>query len=266
MIRREIMAAVVVAVCFSFTAEASMQWAPAPVDRGHGHGGGHGRNAAKHFMLVEGEAASVWLLNPKLSETPLQPVQGKVSVKSTGMDNYHALVAVRNHEKLHESAVRYIYMHGKPSGESPDLLIGHEKAALEIEPSPLAREHWRYHGNTDAVFLLRFAGKPLANSTVELKTKNGTVGQFSTGPDGTFTVPLPDDFSNVKPGRMANRPSEFVLTARFSEGETSHVTTFSSEYHVNPEQWQSTALGVANIVGGILLGALILLAVRRKEK
>jgi len=259
----KIIAVVAVVACFSFTAEAVMQWAPAPAKHGHG---GHDRHAAKKFELIDGEGASVQLINPQLKAIEIPVEQGVVKVKSTGMDNYHAIVATRERNGVNESAIRYIYQFGKPSGESPSVIMGLEKSKLEIEPSPYAREHWRYYGNTDAVFVLRFDGKPLANSTVFLKTENGTTEKFLTDMDGKITVPLPDDFSNVKPGRMGNRASEFVLSANYSDGEISHVTTFSSAYHANPEHWQSTGLGVAVMAGGMFLGGLVSWRTRRRKE
>ncbi|GAV19142.1 hypothetical protein MMIC_P0071 [Mariprofundus micogutta] len=261
----KVLAGVMLAVAlFSFTAQAAMSWAPAPAK--HGHGGHGGRHAAKTFMLHDGVGAELSLINPKLSVMPMQGEHGRVTVKSTGMDNYHALLATRSDGKLYESAVRYVYMFGKPSGESPSLLIKHAKAALEIKPAPLAREHWRYYSNTEAVFVVSYKGKPLANTTVLLKTANGSDAVLQTDVAGKLIVALPEDFSIIKSGRMGNRPSEFLLTANYAEGEQRFTTTFSSAYHINPEHWQSTELGLATVVAGMLLGGLITVRSRRRKE
>lgn len=243
-----------------------MHWAPAPVEHGKGHGGGHNRNAAKAFVLIEGERASLALINPKLNETALSAEHNRVTIKATGMDNYHALVALRSQDHLHESAIRYHYMHGKPSGESPSQLMAYEKSVLEIEPAPYAREHWRYLSNTDAKFLLRFKGEPLAAADVRLTTANGTTSQFRSDAQGMVVIPLPEDFPTVRAGRMGNRASEFILSAEHLDGTQAFTTTLSADYHVNPEHWQSTELGLAVVGGGMLFGGLITWRTRRRKE
>lgn len=258
------MGATLAVALFGSPAQASMHWVPAPVK--HAHGGMHDRNAPKQFLLVEGEGAATSLIDPKVVETALESVKGRVAVRATGMDNYHALVASRSYENIHESAVRYIYFHGKPSGESPSLLTAHEKATLEIEPAPLAREHWRYYGNTAASFIVRFKGEPLADATVAMATDNGTRAKFKTDAQGRVSIPLPDDFKRVKSSRIGNRPSEFRLITAHQNGGESYLFTFSSAYHVNPEHWQSTSLGVATMAGGMLLGGLVSWCTRRRKE
>ncbi|NWF36458.1 hypothetical protein [Mariprofundus sp. KV] len=253
---------------FSINAEAAMHWSPAPKEKSHGHGGhgGHDRHAGKPFLLHAGEGAEVQLMSPSKVVQPLTLEHGRVSVKAMGTGNYHALVAKRSVGDLHESAVRYIYMNGKPSGVSPSLLIGHEKSALEIEPAPLAREHWRYYSNTDAQFIVRFQGEPLAGAKVHMQTGNGSSAEFAANTEGLVTIPLPEDFTYEKPGRMANPPSEFVLTAEHHVGTERHITTFSYGYHINPEHWQPTELGLAVIGGGMLIGGFITLRKRRRRE
>jgi len=248
---------------FSFTAQAAMYWSPAPAKHGHG---GHDRHAPKVFVLSEGAGAELALITPKPNQIPLQAEQGRVTIKPTGMDNYHALVATRDQGKGHESAIRYVYMNNKPSGESPSDIMAYEKSVLEIEPAPYAREHWRYYSNTEAVFVLRFKGKPLANTTVLLNTANGTIEQLQSDGEGVLTVLLPEDFSAIKAGRMGNRPSEFVLTLSHSEGEQVFTTTLSSDYHINPEHWQSTPLGLLTVLGGMALGGFITVRRRRRKE
>ncbi|PIQ29929.1 MAG: hypothetical protein COW62_14220 [Zetaproteobacteria bacterium CG17_big_fil_post_rev_8_21_14_2_50_50_13] len=246
-------------------AAAAMHWAPAPVEHEKGHGG-HDRSAGKAFVLVDGEGANLTLINPKLLEKPLASEGSSVTLKATGMGNYHALLARRSQAGLQESAIRYHYMNGKPSGTSPSLLIAHEKSALEIVPDPLAREHWRYYANTDARFIVRFQGKPLAGATVMMATTNGTTVGFMADADGNLSIPLPEDFAEVKAGRADNRPAEFVLTASHHDGDSRFVTTFSAAYHVNPEQWQSTGLGLATAGGGMLLGGVMIWRMRRRKE
>jgi len=249
--------AVLVAALLSFTAEADMFWAPAPLEHaGHGHGG-HGRNSANSFLLKGGEGASASLLLPDLSRQELPGGSGGIRIRPTGMDNYHALVASRNSGALHESAIRYVYMHGKPSGESPELLIKERKMTLEIEPAPLAREHWRYLSAEAVRFLIRFRGEPLAGARITMQTANGSFVESVSNVDGYIEFVLPDDFPDVKPGRRSNRPSEFVMTASHSDGRERFVSTLSSAYYANPSHWQSLPLGMATAFGGMLIGGML---------
>ncbi|ATX79254.1 hypothetical protein Ga0123461_0834 [Mariprofundus aestuarium] len=260
---KALMGATLVVVLFSFNAQAAMYWSPAPMKHGHS---GHDRHAGKPFLLHAGEGAEAQLMSPSKAVKPLTLEYGRVSVKAMGTGNYHALVAKRSVDDLHESAVRYIYMHGKPSGVSPSLLIGHEKSALEIEPAPLAREHWRYYSNTNAQFIVRFQGQPLAGAKLSMLTGNGSSAEFTTDAEGLVVIPLPEDFVYEKPGRMANPASEFVLTAEHSVGSQKYITTFSYSYHINPEHWQSTELGLAVIGGGMLIGGFVTLRKRRRRE
>lgn len=261
--KRILMGASLAVALFNFTAHAAMLWSPAPAKHGHG---GHDRHAAKSYLLHDGAGASIQLINPKLNAMPMTAEQGRVSVKAMGMDNYHALVATRSDGSHHESAVRYVYMFGKPSGESPSLLMGHEKAALELEPAPYAREHWRYLTSTDALFILRFKGDPVAFADVKMTTGNGTRLEFKSDAEGRLSIPLPEDFPAVKPGRMGNRPAEFVLSATHESNGKTFATTFSADYHINPDHWQSTPLGLAVVGGGMLLGGLITWRSRRRKE
>ncbi len=248
---------------FSFTAQAAMLWSPAPVEKGHG---GHDRSAGKSYLLEDGEGADIHLISPKLQSKEISATSGRVSVKAMGMDNYHALVAIRNIDHRHESAMRYVYMFGKPSKASPSDLMRHEKAALEIEPAPYAREHWRYHSGTDAQFIVRFKGEALADTDVIMTTSNGSSTTFTSDIEGRLTVPLPEDFSEIKQGRRANHASDFVLITEYRDGADSFISSLTSEYHVNPKHWQSTSLGIAVIGGGLLLGGLITWRSRRRKE
>ncbi len=248
------------AAMMPWQAEAAMHWQPAPKKHAHG---GHDRSAGKAFVLVAGEGASVSLIDPYLDSKPLDLAGQKVVVKSTGKGNYHALVAKREHVAGSESAVRYVYMHGRPPGTSPADITALDKSLLEIEPAPLAREHWRYYSGTEASFILRFQGHSLPFTDVVMTTANGTTATFKTDDLGRLTVLIPEDFTDVQAGRSNNRPSEFVLQASHSDINQLHTTTFSSDYFVNPNHWQSTMYGLVVVIGGMLIGWLL---VRRKRK
>jgi len=257
------MGATLAVALFNFTAQAAMVWSPAPVEQGHG---GHDRRAGKPYLLENGEGANLHLISPKLESKKISATSGRVSVKPMGMDNYHALVAIRNIDNRHESAIRYVYMFGKPSKESPSRLMGYEKSALEIEPAPYAREHWRYYSSTDAQFIIRFRGEVIAGAEVTMKTSNGTRSIYTSDAEGLLRITLPEDFSDVKAGRRANHAAEFMLTTERRDGADNYITTLSSGYHVNPNHWQSTELGIAVVAGGMLLGGLIIWSSRRRKE
>jgi hypothetical protein len=80
--------------------------------------------------------------------------------------------------------------------------------------------------------------------------------------EGRVVVALPDDFNDVKAGRRANKPAEFVLHADHSIQGVDYVTTLSADYHVNPSHWRSTAGGLLAMLVGFVGGLIV---VRRKS-
>jgi len=244
---------------FPWQAMAAMHWAPAPIKHSHG---GHDRSAGKPYQLIDGKGATASIITPHLDKSELEVVHQKVVVKPTGMDNYHAIVATRMQGELFESATRYVYMFGKPSGASPSNIMAYEKSPLEIEPAPYAREHWRYYSDTEAVFIVRFKGKPLSFVDVNVTTSNGSTLKLKSDADGKITVLLPEDFETVSKGRRGNKPAEFILEAQFQASDKKYLTSLSADYHVNPRHWQSTTLGLITIAVGMFLGLIII----RKRK
>lgn len=250
-------------LCISYPVQtiAVMKWQPAPMK--HHKGMDHSRMAGKSFQLTEHEDAKVFFWKPNL-KSKLLPLDGdQVKVKSTGMDNYHALVAKRRTDKLTEVAVRYPYMRGKPSGFSPSTLTGGVKASYEIVPSPLPREHRRYHAARDAVFVVRYEGQPVPKTAVTLTTANGSTLKEVSDRNGAVRFTFPDDFSETKPGRRNNKPAEFVVYSEFADKGQSYQTTFSDKYHVDPRHWKSTQLGTIVLAFGFISGVVI---TRRSRK
>lgn len=241
---------------------AAIHWSPAPPPHGAQH---QHRGAAKSFVLQGGDNATVHLITPQLDARPLPLTAGRASVPSTGSDNYHALVAVQRTGHATDSAVRYIYMHGKPSGHSPSEITAFSKARLEIVPDPLPREHWRYYSGDTIQILLRFNDAPLANHALQLTTGNGSTLSATTDSNGRATFLLPDDFAQIGAGRSENRPAELLITASHTDRGHSFSATLAHDYHVNPSHWQSTTLGIATMVGGILMGVAMLYLSRRKK-
>lgn len=227
-------------------AQAALIWEPAPSGDDHGRGTG--------LLLADGQGAEARLILPDLSEREVALEEGSLTLSGTGMDNYHALVATRDDGDVHETAIRYVYLHGKPSGHSPSELTTADKARLEIRPDPLPREHQRYQANHQAAWRLLFDGRPLTEAAVTLSTSHGSRLERETDARGRLQVELPDDFPETHPGRRANRPAEFVLQVRHQEDGGTFVTRYSAAYFVDDGHWKPTWAGFAVLGGGLFLG------------
>jgi len=224
------------------------------------------RKKGKLFFLQDGIGAEAEIWLPTLERQRLEISDtGVIKVMATGFNNYHLLYARRQLEGRDEMALRYQYMRGKPSGESPGLLVGNEKGALDITPSPLTREHRRYQSNDTAVFTLTLNKEPLTLQPVILITSNGTEINLQTDNKGQLTVTLPEDFSDIKSGRRKNRPAEFTLSSSIFKNDIKYQTTLNADYHVNPSHWQSRTAGGVTIVIGFIGGLLVLRQVRSRE-
>lgn len=250
-----LMLALAGAVQAEMTFRSGPEYAPHEPVAHKGHG--HGRTPVIH--LRDGHGAVLRLWTPELEPRPVEAGQpDRIAVRPTGINNYHAIVATREDERVTEVALHYLYFNGRPADKTPSALVGEEKAVLEIVPDPLPREHQRYLSGNPFRFLLRYQGEPLTDHPVSLYTSNGSLVQGRTGPDGRWRVILPDDFTGVRPGRRNNRPGDFVLrTALEREGRV-YRTTLNASYSVNPSHWQSGALGGAVLVGGFLTGLVVL--------
>ena len=233
-------------------AAQAMYWQPAP----HKHSG---RMAAKMLHLDDGAGAQAYLMHPDLERQSLGTIdqQGDLKFKPSGKENYHALVAVREQEKLTEVAIRYLFLHGKPTGNSPSELTHSDKAELEIVPNPLPREHWRYASNQKVEFVVRFRGQPLANFPVKVNTSNGSSLEFRTDREGLLRVRVPDDFKVVKAGRRNNPPAEWRIAVEHENDGFRFRTVLSADYHADPNHWQPLSWGLIAMAGGIIFtGAL----------
>lgn len=223
-------------------------------DAGHQQ---HNRRAPKLFKLTGHEHSRVTLITPDLGTRTVSPDNGLVSFKPTGMDNYHALVAQGERNGVKESAVRYIYTFGKPSGFSPSELTHYSKTDLEIIPDPLPREHWHYKAGDEVTFSVRFKGLPLASTPVSLFTSHASTVEATTDTQGRVLFKLPDDFPQTLEGENANTPAEMMLHVKHIKNDQPYASWLSAEYRANPEHWKSTQLGVLVATGGFLFGTFI---------
>ena len=223
-------------------------------------GHGQSRNREKSFYLADNQNVIVKYIDPSLQTLSLtaEDKSNQYILPKTGMDNYHALVAERSTDTSHESSLRYAYLRGKPSGFSPDNLIKQHKLPLEIVPEPMIREHWRFYTNNSHLFKILFNEKPLVDTWVIFQTSNGTTLDSKTDADGKVIFTLPDDFKEIKPGRRANKPAEFLLRTVHIDNNITYKTNFSAPYSVNPSHWQSNAGGILALSIGFISGIMIM--------
>jgi hypothetical protein len=239
---------------------AAMHWQPAPKKPGMHQN----RMAAKEFVLTQSDGATLSILHPDLVSSKLKLGEnGRVKVKSTGFDNYHALIASRQADSLTETAIRYVYMRGKPSGHSPSEVVDSAKSELEIVPSPFPREHSRYQSNQQRFFKLLFKGEPLARHNVNVETSFGTTFYANSDETGLLNITIPDDFTNIKVGRRNNPAAEWRIAAVHNQDGHSYRTVVSAPYYADPSHWQPLSWGLLTVAGGMLVTGMM--SVRRRK-
>jgi len=265
----------IIAILFSLSMQAQdyINWQPPVVkaDKGANKGhGGHATRKAKQLQLSNSNSdalSEVFYILPTLEKRELSIKHGLVTLPRTGMANYHALVVNQADENRIESSVRYIYGHGRPSQISPTKITEMKKSELEISPAPLPREHDRYTGSNSYKFELHFKDKTLPNTTITLNTSNGSESSFQSDEDGEFKVTMPNDFKEVKSGRRANRPAEFILKALYLHEGITYTTTFAMPYHVNSvDYWQSKTYGLIILIIGLIIGIFIFRNINKKKR
>jgi hypothetical protein len=221
------------------------------------------RGGPKKLQLVNGEDARVVLWRPDLSTDTLPLAQdGTVEFKPK-VDNYHVVVAEREQGGVKQASIRYEYMRGRPSDQSPSKLAAAKKTAFEIEPSPIPREHHRYMTDVKWDFIVRFDGSPLSDVRVTMETSHGSKLHGMTDESGRVRFTIPDDFPSVKPGRRNNPAAELHVHAEYRQGQTLYQTDLSAPYYVGMHHWKSTLQGLVFAGLGLLAGGLISAAGRR---
>jgi len=215
------------------------------------------RRGPKQLVLSITDDARAELWKPDLTKQPIEIQQGKVNFKGTGVDNYHAIVAEKTDGGLTETAIRYHYGRGKPSGHSSIELTGANKSTLEIVPDPIPREHYHYHSDQTWDFIVRFQGQPMANQQVELATAHGSKLAATTTKNGRVSLQLPDDFPGIVAGERDKRSAEFTISTSYTEGDQTYQSTLNAAYRVNPQNWHSLNLGILVVGIGMLAGGFI---------
>jgi hypothetical protein len=229
--------------------EQQRQVTPAPAHQHHG--------GPKQIALADADQARLTFWKPDLSSQPLQVGQGHVTLPTTGMDNYHALVVEADSGERVETLIRYEYLRGKPSKRSPAELAGLQKTRFEIVPDPIPREHYHYFSDQTWGFLLRLDGRPVPNTEVVLQTDHGSRVTGITDQAGRVSLRLPDDFPDIRPGERDKRSAGFRVSAQIPADGLTYHTTLSADYRVNPAHWQSFGWGAVLVGLGFLAGGVI---------
>ncbi|MCW8908611.1 MAG: DUF4198 domain-containing protein [Sedimenticola sp.] len=224
------------------------------------------RRGPKQLTLANADGALVTLWKPDLDTRVLQPEMGVITIPPTGMDNYHAVIVERDWGDSKEAIIRYEYMRGKPSGESPSRLASAIKTELEIVPDPIPREHYRYYAGEEWSFILRYKDKPVRDREVVLETSNGSTLMSVSDQDGRLTFRIPDDFPNVVKGERDRRSAEMFLSTSIEEGGVRYESMLTADYRMSPSHWQSTTWGVTVAGAGFLFGGFLTGFGRRKKK
>ncbi|MES9906335.1 MAG: hypothetical protein ABW168_27095 [Sedimenticola sp.] len=215
------------------------------------------RRGPKQFTFSNADGAVIQLWKPDLSTLPLEAKMGVITLPSTGVDNYHAVVAEIDWGYLKEAIIRYEYLRGKPSGESPTRLSAAVKTEFEVVPAPIPRGHYRYYSDQEWAFAVRFKQAFLPGVPVVMETANGSRLEGISDADGLVQFHIPDDFPNVVEGERDKRSADFTVTAAYEENGTEYQTLLSAEYRVNPQHWKSLSLGVTVTAIGLLAGGFI---------
>ena len=244
----------------AFQASASLVFRPKPAQDHQ-----HNRRAGKVFTLTGYEGITVTMLTPDLVESQLDINNGSIKFKPTGKDNYHAIIAKRFHNNVQETAIRYVYSFGKPTGKSPSELTGFKKSELEIIPAPLPREHWHYKAGHKAAFSIHFNGKPVADSKVSLSTSNASILHAKTDSLGQVEFNIPDDFTDTRAGDRANKPGDFLVHVKHTDNNQQYATWLSADYEVDPAHWRNTQLGIMVAAFGFTIGLIITSTANRKR-
>lgn len=211
----------------------------------------------KQFSLANSAGARATLWKPDLGRIPLAIDNGILTLKGTGVDNYHALVIEQDWGYLVESIISYHYMRGKPSGRSTTELTAARKTRLEIVPQPVPREHHQYETGERWGFQVRFDGRPMAAQTLTLETAHGTTLTGISDAEGRIDFTFPDDFPSLIRGERNRTLAAFTLSTRHLAEGTEYISHLQGEYRPNPRHWRSLGLGVAVAGIGFAAGGLL---------
>lgn len=249
---------------------SSVAWSAENEPAGHDHGehrhgapaesGGHGgHRGPKLIKFATSGFQDIQLWRPDLTSDsiPAPDYVTPIKLPKTGQNGYHTLIATRRESHKQTAEIHYRYANGKPTGHSPSELLAINKTDFEIVPDPVPREHFRYRTDTAWDFLLRFQGKPVSGVPVFMWTANGSRAKSVSDENGRVRFLFQNDFSEIRPGRRANRPANFYLSAEHTQNGMQYQTILGGEYHVNPKYWQSSELALVVFGIGLVAGGFI---------
>jgi hypothetical protein len=226
------------------------------------------RRGPKQYALAGADGATITLWKPDLTTMALEQkhlMHGTITLPSTGLDNYHAIVAEKDWGDSKEAVIRYEYLRGKPSKYSPTILSDAVKTRFEIVPDPIPRGHYHYFTGQEWNFRVRFLENPIPNLPVLFETANGSRYETMSDAKGRFSVTIPTDFPNMVPGEKDRRSSDFMLSAEYKNEGIHYQSALSAEYRVNRLNWRSVELGFAVAGIGILGVGLVRLSKNSKR-
>ncbi len=226
------------------------------------------RRGPKRFALIGADGATITMWKPDLTTIPLDEkhlMHGTITLPSTGLDNYHAIVAEKDWGNIKEAVVRYEYLRGKPSKNSPTILSNAVKTTFEIVPDPIPRGHYHYFTGQTWNFITRFGDTSVPNLPVVFETTNGSRIETKSDANGRFSIDIPTDFPDMLPGKKDKRKSDFSISSEYANAGINYQSSLSAEYHINRLNWRSMSLGLLvagiGVVGGGLIGRRV---VKRK--
>jgi len=216
------------------------------------------RRGPKQYQINSAEGASITLWKPDLQRRQLNERMGVITVPPTGVDNYHAVVLKKDWGDEMEVVIRYVYMQGRPSGQSPKKLLAAKKSEHEVVPIPLPREHHRYYAATSWSFLVRHNGIPLVGHVVHFTTRNGSQLEAVTDQNGEVTFSFPDDFEAVVDGVRERRNAGFDVFSEFEDDGINYQTTLTGDYYLPASHWESKEWGLVVAAIGFLFGISVI--------
>ncbi len=214
----------------------------------------------KQLTLAGADGATIKLWKPDLTTIPMEQKHlrhGSITLPRTGMDNYHAIVAEKDWGDSKEAVIRYEYLRGSPSKQSPIILSAAQKTTFEVVPAPIPRGHYHYSSNQEWSFQTRFREQPIPNLTVVMETSNGSRVEAISDNNGMVTMRIPDDFPNIIPGERDRRSADFSVSAKYQDNGITYNTMLSAEYRVDQAHWRSLGWGVAVAGLGMIAGGFI---------
>jgi hypothetical protein len=218
------------------------------------------RRASKKLKLVSADGAKITVWKPDLSTIVLgkeHVMHGIITLPRTGVSNYHAIVAEKDWDDSKEAIVRYEYLRGRPSKNSPTILSAAQKTEFEIVPDPIPRGHYHYYSGQEWDFITRFKDKPVPNLPVVFETSNGTRIEATSDANGIVSILLPTDFPDLVPGKRERLSSDFMLSAEYKHDGMTYQSALSAEYQINRLNWRSVGWGSAVMIVGMVAGGFI---------